>query len=69
MADTQLKILENKIDELISLCNELNRENQSLKAENNNWQNERQTLVSKNDLARAKVEAMLERLKAMEQQA
>jgi cell division protein ZapB len=69
MADTQLKILEDKIDELISLCNELNRENQSLKAENSNWANERQTLVSKNDLARAKVEAMLERLKAMEQQA
>jgi cell division protein ZapB len=67
MADTQLKILENKIDELISLCNALNRENQSLKAENSGWQNERQTLISKNDLALAKVEAMLERLKATEQ--
>ncbi|MEH6584474.1 MAG: TIGR02449 family protein [Halioglobus sp.] len=68
MADTQLKMLEAKIDELISLCNDLNRENQSLKADSANWHSERQSLVNKNDLARAKVEAMLERLKAMEQQ-
>ena len=68
MADNQLKILESKIDELISLCNDLNRENQSLKADSANWINERQSLVDKNDLARTKVQAMLERLKAMEQQ-
>jgi cell division protein ZapB len=68
MAETQLKILEGKIDELISLCNDLNRENQSLKADSANWHNERQSLVDKNDLARTKLEAMLGRLKAMEQQ-
>ena len=68
MADTQLKILESKIDELISLCNDLNRENKSLKADNASWHSERQALVNKNDLAAAKVEAMLDRLKAMEQQ-
>ena len=68
MAETQLKILEGKIDELISLCNDLNRENQSLKADSVNWLNERQSLVDKNDLARTKLEAMLGRLKAMEQQ-
>lgn len=69
MADTQLKTLEIKIDELISLCTDLNRENQSLKADSASWHSERQTLINKNDLARAKVEAVLERLKAMEQQA
>ena len=68
MADTQLKQLESKIDELISLCNDLNRENQTLKAESSNWHSERKSLVGKNELARAKVEAMLARLKAMEHQ-
>ena len=68
MADTQLKKLENKIDELISLCGDLNRENQSLKADSANWLNERQSLVDKSDLAKTKVEAMLKRLKLMEQQ-
>ena len=67
MADTQLKKLEDKIDELIALCNELNRENQLLKADSIGWHSERQSLVDKSEMARTKVEAMLERLKAMEQ--
>ncbi len=67
MAENQLKVLEQKIDELISLCNDLNRENQSLKAENQNWQRERQALIDKNEVARNKVEAMISRLRTMEQ--
>ena len=66
MADTQLKKLESKIDELIALCSDLNLENQSLKADSTTWHNERQSLVDKNKLARTKVQAMLKRLKAME---
>lgn len=66
MADNQLKDLEKKIDELISLCQELNRENQALKADNADWQQERQDLLDKNELARNKVEAMIDRLRAME---
>lgn len=69
MPDTQLKMLESKIDELITLCNDLNRENQSLKSDSAGWHNERKSLVTKNELARAKLEAMLARLKAMEHQA
>jgi cell division protein ZapB len=68
MADSRLKLLETKIDELISLCSDLNSENQSLKADSASWHNERASLVVQNDLARAKVEAMLTRLKAMEHQ-
>ena len=30
------------------------------------WQRERQDLITKNDMARAKVEAMLDRLRSME---
>ncbi len=66
MADNQLKELEKKIDELISLCQELNRENQALKADSAGWQQERQDLLDKNELARNKVEAMIDRLRAME---
>jgi len=66
MAEKQLKALEQKIDELISLCNDLNRENQGLKADSANWHNERQDLIDKNELARSKVAAMIERLRTME---
>lgn len=66
MADDQLKELEKKIDELIELCRELNRENQALKADTAGWRSERQDLISKNELARNKVEAMIDRLRAME---
>ena len=66
MADDQLKELEKKIDELIDLCRELNLENQALKADSAGWRNERQDLISKNELARDKVEAMIDRLRAME---
>lgn len=68
MADSQLKLLEKKIDELISLCSDLNSENQSLKADSASWHSERESLVVKNDLARTKVETMLTRLRAMEHQ-
>jgi cell division protein ZapB len=66
MAENPIKALEQKIDELIALCNELNRENQQLKAENAGWQQERQDLIDKNELARTKVEAMIDRLRTME---
>ena len=66
MADKQLQALAQKIDELIELCNELNRENQLLKAENAGWQHERQDLIDKNELARSKVETMINRLRTME---
>ena len=66
MADNQLKALESKLDELIALCTELNRENQQLKAESAGWHRERQVLIDKNELASTKVEAMIDRLRAME---
>jgi cell division protein ZapB len=66
MAENQLKTLEQKIDELIELCHELNRENQTLKANNAGWRMERQDLIDKNELARSKVESMINRLRTME---
>lgn len=66
MADTQLKILESKLDDLIALCNQLNRENQQLKSDSQHWQLERQSLIKKNELASSKISAMIDRLRAME---
>jgi cell division protein ZapB len=66
MADNPLKELENKIEELISLCKELNRENRALKEEVASWRDERRDLMDKNELARSKVEAMINRLRTME---
>lgn len=66
MADNELQVLEQKIDELIALCDQLNRENQALKADNAGWQSERQDLMDKNELARTRVEAMINRLRTME---
>ncbi len=66
MSDDVLKTLEDKIDQLIGLCAQLNLENQALKQENLNFQQERRDLIAKNDLARARVEATLQRLRSME---
>jgi len=66
MAENQLKVLEQKIDELIVLCNDLNHENQMLKTDSAGWHQERQDLIEKNELARTKVEAMIDRLRTME---
>jgi cell division protein ZapB len=67
MAENQLKVLEQKIDELITLCRDLNRENQRLKADHASWQQERKALMDKNELAMNKVKAMIDRLRTMEQ--
>lgn len=66
MAVNPVKELEKKIDELISLCRELNLENGALKAQVAGWQDERKDLIDKNELARSKVEAMIDRLRSME---
>ena len=66
MSGIQLKDLEKKIDELIALCKELNLENGALKAEIAGWRDERKALIDKNELARTKVEAMIDRLRSME---
>ena len=66
MPETQLKVLEQKIDDLIKLCAELNRENVSLKADARQWAAERDSLLARNEQARDKVESILGRLKGME---
>jgi cell division protein ZapB len=67
MADTEWTALESKVDELIELCSVLTRENRALRAQQQNWTTERAKLIEKNELAKARVESMITRLKALEQ--
>jgi cell division protein ZapB len=59
--------LEARVDELIDLTNVLARENKALKTQQQNWTTERANLIEKNELAKSRVESMITRLKALEQ--
>lgn len=63
-----MKLLERNIANLIQLCETLNDENRALKAEARGWQHEREQLVQKTEMARSKVEAMIDRLRTLEQE-
>ncbi|MHB8742894.1 MAG: TIGR02449 family protein [Sulfuricaulis sp.] len=63
---TDLKILESRIDELIETCRRLKGENQSLKSEQNDLSEQHARLMEKTRLARARIETMIDRLKALE---
>lgn len=62
-----IKDLENKIDELIEMCDQLERKKTVLEADKDNWMMERTRLMEKNEIAKSKVEAMIMRLKSLEQ--
>ncbi len=68
MEDTDLKMLERRVDELIQRLNAVNSENQSLRESQSALIAERARLIEKTELARTRVEAMIGRLKAMEQE-
>jgi cell division protein ZapB len=61
------KDLESKIDELIVLIDELEQKQGSMTADQDAWQEERTRLLDKNELAKTKVEAMIQRLKTLDQ--
>lgn len=60
------KALEEKIDQLIRICERLEDENRALRDQQNSLIAERATLVEKSELARSRVEAMITRLRGME---
>lgn len=61
-----LSQLEAQLAELISTCNHLKAENDSLRDENDKLHEERGLLMSNRDKVRTQVEAMISRLKALE---
>ena len=62
-----LNTLEKRIDELIAFCDQLERKQESMAAKQEKGVQERTRLLEKNELAKAKIEAMIMRLKSLEQ--
>ena len=69
MADSEVAKLEIRIDELIETCDKLKDENNLLRGRQSVLVEERAGLIEKTDIARARVEAMLVRLKSLRQEA
>ncbi len=67
-SEQQLQKLEARIEELVSISSRLRQENQSLHAREARLLEERAHLLKKNDVARSKVEAIITRLKSLEQE-
>ena len=65
----QIAELGQRIERLADLVRRLSEENRSLRATQDQLVGERAALVSKNEQARARVEAMIQRLKSLEQNA
>ena len=65
--DLELQRLEKRLDELVVICRQLQDENRSLKQRQDSLIEDRAQLLQKNEQVRGRVEAMISRLKAMEQ--
>ena len=66
MEELDIKKLEDRVDDLITAVERLQAENKSLRDNQTNLLSEKAQLVEKTELARSRVEAMISRLKAME---
>jgi len=66
-AEKDLARLEQQLVSLLDTCRRLREENASLQNRQETLVAERAALVAKNEEARSKVEAMINRLKALEQ--
>lgn len=67
MDDADLQLLTHRLEQLIQRIEQLKAQNGLLLANEQAWREERAHLIEKNELARVKVEAMISRLKALEQ--
>ena len=67
MEDADLHALTAKVELLIQQLANLKAQNRLLLAGERAWREERSQLIEKNETARQKVEAMISRLKALEQ--
>lgn len=66
VTEQDLRALEMRVEELIRACGHLKNENKSLKARQEDLLAERSELIEKTELARTRVEAMITRLKSLE---
>ena len=67
VTEQELRKLEVRLEELVRSIERLKEENRSLRHQQDSMVTERAHLIEKNELARNRVEAMINRLKAMEQ--
>jgi len=67
MEDTDLQALMARLELLIDRVEQLKSQNALLLAQEKSWREERAHLIEKNEIARRKVESMISRLKALEQ--
>jgi cell division protein ZapB len=67
VTEQELQKLEARLEELVRSIERLKEENRSLRNQQDSLVTERANLIEKNELARTRVEAMINRLKAMEQ--
>lgn len=62
----QLDLLSTQLLELQEMCEKLQVENLSLREQQDELINQKAELIKKNDMARQRVEAMISRLKSLE---
>ena len=67
MVNERLQALEARIDALLEGYAELAQQSRTLEEQNQALQQEKAELLKRNDMAQAKVEAMITRLKTLEQ--
>ncbi|MNN41468.1 hypothetical protein D3C81_1555880 [compost metagenome] len=67
MQENDLQALMGRFELLIERVEQLKRQNALLVAQEKSWREERAHLIEKNEIARRKVESMILRLKALEQ--
>jgi cell division protein ZapB len=65
--EMELRRLEQRVEELVMLVVQLKEENRALRLRQDTFSTERASLLQKNEQVRARVEAMIGRLRTMEQ--
>lgn len=65
--EQSLSAISERVDRLLDLCRTLQEENRSLRNSQEQLATERAQLIARNEQARSRVEAMIMRLKSLEQ--
>lgn len=66
MDNENLKKLEGRVEDLIGTCRQLRKEHHAMKANHEQLTGEHAKLIEKTQIARARIESMIGRLKALE---
>ena len=67
MEETSTAALESGIDSLLARCEALARQNRALRDERTAWLAERGKLIERNELAKNKIDAMIGRLRSLDE--